>query len=213
MSEELWVGALSVAMLSSGIECMPGWYQSRLSYRRAVRLVGSTPSALALTARPGSLKRAAIEAEHKAKRPANKKMVVDFGCVIPFNTIPPLVDHGFRLQEKNFKKGDQRVLEHYQVARQCLVECLGNPLCDVMLMMVLTLAASSVTPFVAPKTRYFDAGPRKDPAMFAANLVTRMLWFFQPHKFPWDTDAGLVLRVSEMTKKIGKADQCTSTLG
>ncbi|KAF2174792.1 hypothetical protein K469DRAFT_770346 [Zopfia rhizophila CBS 207.26] len=202
MSKELWVGALSVAMLSNGIECIPGSYQSRLSYRRVVRLVGSTPPALALTARPGSLKRAAIEAEHRAKRPANRKMVIDLGCAIPFTTIPQLVDKGFRLQEKNFKKGDGRVLEHYQVARQCLVQCLGDPLCDVMLMMVLTLASSSVTPFVAPKARDFEAGPRKDPAMFAANLVTRMLWFLRPQSFPWKADAGSVLRVPEMTKKI-----------
>ena len=204
MSRDLWIGALSVAMLSNGIECMPGSYQSRLSYRRVVRLVGSTPLVAALTARPGSLKRAAIEAERKAKRPANQKMVIDFGCPIPFTTIPELIKNGFQLQEKNFKQGDQRVLEHYQVARQCLVECLGDPLCDVMLMMALTLASSSVTPSVAPKTQHFQAGAKKDAAMFAANLVTRMLWFLQPQKFPWEVDAGLVLRVPEMTKKIGK---------
>jgi hypothetical protein len=204
MSRDLWIGALSIAMLSSGIECMPGSYQSRLSYRRVVRLVGSTPLVTALTARPGSLKRAAMEAEHKAKRPANQKMVIDFGCPIPFTTIPALIQSGFQRLEKNFQRGDRRVLEHYQVAQQCLVECLGDPLCDVMLMMALTLASSSVTPSVAPKTQHFQAGANKDAAMFAANLVTKMLWFLQPQKFPWEVDAGLVLRVPEMTKKIGK---------
>ncbi|KAF2175026.1 hypothetical protein K469DRAFT_768172 [Zopfia rhizophila CBS 207.26] len=49
-----------------------------------------------------------------------------------------------------------------------------------MLIIVLTLASLSVTPFVAPKARDFKAGPRKDPAMFTANLVTRMLWFLRP---------------------------------
>ncbi|KAF2463861.1 uncharacterized protein BDR25DRAFT_362273, partial [Lindgomyces ingoldianus] len=34
MSRELWIGALCVAMISSEVECMPGSYQSRLSYRR-----------------------------------------------------------------------------------------------------------------------------------------------------------------------------------
>ncbi|KAH7334190.1 hypothetical protein BKA66DRAFT_480077 [Pyrenochaeta sp. MPI-SDFR-AT-0127] len=182
MSKDQWVGALTVAMLSCRIECMPGSYQSKLSYRRVIRLVGSAPSALAIAARPGSLKRAAIEAEHRAKRPANRRRVIDFGYSIPFNTIPQLIEDGFRQQEQNFRKGNQSILEHYQVARQCLGEC--------------------VTPTIAPKARQFSVGPKKDSSMFAANLVTRMLWFSQPQCFPWDADAGGVLRVSEMTKKI-----------
>jgi hypothetical protein len=67
----------------------------------------------------------------------------------------------FRLQEKNFKTGNQRTLEHNQAAWQCLGECLGDPLCDVMLMMVLTLASSPVAPAVAPKTQQFSAGFEK----------------------------------------------------
>ena len=199
-------------MLACQIECLPGSYQSRLSYRRVTRLVGSAPSASAMAARPGSLKRAAIEAEHRAKRPSLRKSVVDFECAIPFNAIPQLVEDGFRQQETVFKTGNQgilehyqtAILEHYQTARQCLAECLGDPVCDVMLMSVLTMASSSVTPTVLPKAREFSAGPKKDNSMFAANLVTRMLWFFQPEYFPWDADSGVVLRVSEMTKKIGK---------
>ncbi len=52
---------------------------------------------------------------------------------------------------------------------------LGNPCYDVMLMLVLTLASSSVTLAVPPKTRAFRVGKKKDAASFAANLVTRML--------------------------------------
>ena len=204
MSKDHWIGAITVAMLACHIECLPGSYQSRLSYRRVTRLVGSAPSASAMAARPGSLKRAAIEAEHRAKRPSLRKSVIDFDCAIPFNAIPQLVEDGFRQQEKMFKKGNQGILEHYQTARQCLAECLGDPVCDVMLMLVLTMASSSVTPTVLPKAREFSAGPKKDNSMFAANLVTRMLWFLRPEYFPWDADGGVVLRVSEMTKKIGK---------
>ena len=204
MSKDHWIGAITVAMLTCQIECLPGSYQSRLSYRRVTRLVGSVPSVSAIAARPGSLKRAAIEAEHRAKRLSLRKSVVDFDCAIPFNAIPQLVEDGFRQQEKVFKTGNQGILEHYQTARQCLAECLGDPVCDVMLMLVLTMASSSVTPTVLPKAREFSAGPKKDNSMFAANLVTRMLWFFQPGYFPWDADSGVVLRVSEMTKKIGK---------
>lgn len=204
MSKDHWIGAITVAMLACQIECLPGSYQSRLSYRRVIRLVGSAPSVSAIAARPGSLKRAAIEAEHRAKRPSLKKSIINFDCVVPFDTIPQLVEDGFRQQEKLFKTGNQGILEHYQTARQCLAECLGDPACDLMLMLVLTMASSSVTPTVRPKAREFSAGPKKDSSIFAANLVTRMLWFLRPERFPWDSDGGVVLRVSEMTKKIGK---------
>ena len=204
MSKEHWIGAITVAMLTCQIECLPGSYQSRLSYRRVIRLVGSAPSGLAMAARPGSLKRAAMEAEHRAKRPSLRKSVIDFDCAIPFNAIPQLVEDGFQRHEKVFRTGNRGILEHYQTARQCLAECLGDPVCDVMLMLVLTMASSSATPTVLPKARAFSAGPKKDSSMFAANLVTRMLWYFRPECFPWDSDSSVVLRVSEMTKKIGK---------
>lgn len=203
MSRDQWIGALTVAMLACRIECMPGSYQSKLSYRRVTRLVGSAPAALAIAARPGSLKRAAIEAEHRAKRRLPRKSEIDFGCTIPFNAIPQLIEDGFRQHEKVFRTGNQGILEHYQTARQCLAGCLGDPLCDVMLMMVLTLASSSVTPAVAPKAQAFSAGPKKDSSMFAASLVTRMLWSLRPEAFPWDTNNGAILRVADMTKKIG----------
>lgn len=205
VSREQWVGALSAAMLTNRIECVPGCYNARLSYRRVIRLVGYTPSALVTMARPGSLKRAAIEAECRAEGPA-KRRAIDFGCSIPFTEIPQLVEDGFRLQEKHFKRGDRKVLEHYQIARHCLEQCLGDPLCDVMLMLVLTVASSSVTPSVAPKSRVFEPGQRKDPKLLAANLVTRMLWFLRPQHFPWEKDEGSVLRIPEMTKKIGRAE-------
>jgi hypothetical protein len=76
MSRYQWIGALTVAMLACRIECMPGSCQSKLSYRRAIRLVGSAPPVLAIAARHGSLKRAAIEAEHKAKRPSLRRSAI-----------------------------------------------------------------------------------------------------------------------------------------
>ena len=88
------------------------------------------------------------------------------------------------------------------MARNCLQDCLGDPLCDVLLMMVVTLSSCSVTPWVATNGKGFEVGERKDPAQFAANLATRMLWFLRPKAFPWDKDEGVVLRISEMTKKI-----------
>jgi hypothetical protein len=201
MNEEHWVAAISAGMLSNSIECVPGAYQGRLSFRRVVRLIGYTTPGKVLSAPVGSLKRAAMEAPHEAKR-QRASPSIDFGCPIPFTQVPELVKQGFEALERHFKKGDQRVLEHYQVARNCLESCLGDPLCDLMLMLVLTLASCSITPTVAPKMRHFSEGARKDPELFAANLVTRMLWFLRPEHFPWKEDHSLVLRVPEMVKKV-----------
>ena len=58
---------------------------------------------------------------------------------------------------------------------------------------------------MAPGERGFSAAAkRKEPELLAVNMVTRMLWFMQPEAFPWDQDEKGVLRVSEMTKKIGE---------
>jgi hypothetical protein len=180
---------------------MPGSHRSRITYRRVVRLVGDAPAARAIVARPGSLKRSAMEAEMQTDRPA-RQQVIDFGIDIPFRQIPKMINDGFRAQAKILAKGNQKIMEHYHVARNCLESCLGDPLCDLLLMLVLTVSSSSVTPMVAAKSRRFEAGPRKDPGLFAAGLVTRMLWFLRPEAFPWGEDDGQVLRVSEMTKKI-----------
>jgi hypothetical protein len=201
VTKEQWLSRLAAAMLSNRIECMPGSHRSRITYRRVIRLVGAIPPPRAIVARPGSLKRAAIEAEHRAQRPV-KRQAIDLGYGIPFTRIPDLVEEGFSALTKIFSKGNPRILEHYHIARNCLESCLGDPLCDVLLILVLTFSSSSVTPRVAVNKSGFEAGPRKDAAQFAANLATRMLWFLRPKAFPWDRDDGMVLRISEMTKKI-----------
>jgi hypothetical protein len=201
VSQKHWVEALTVALAANRIECMPGSYKARLAHRHVVKLVGFSPPSRAIAARPGSLKRAAIEAESRALQPS-KRQKIDLGSEIPFTCIPSIIADGFRAQEKILAKGNQKILEHYHVARNCLERHLGDPLCDVLLMLVLTLSASSVTPTVAGKSHSFEEGPRKDPGVFAASLVTRMLWFLYPTAFPWEEDDGMVLRVSEMTKKI-----------
>jgi hypothetical protein len=180
---------------------MPGSHRSRVAYKHVVRLVGLNPPPRAMAARPGSLKRAAIKAEHRADRPV-KRQAIDLGYSIPFVCIPEIVEEGFSALKRLFSKGNQRILEHYHIARNCLENCLGDPLCDVLLILVLTFSSSSVTPSVAVNGSGFEAGQRKDAAQFAANLATRMLWFLRPKAFPWDQDDGMVLRISEMTKKI-----------
>lgn len=203
VSADQWIGAISSAMLECFIEAMPGSSRGKLSSGYVVRLVGMAPSKAMLATRPGTLKRAAVEANESAKRPRLQTRI-DFGCELPFVRIPKLVDEGLRTQDKLFEGGDQRVREHYCMVRHCLDACLGDPLCDLMLMLSLTLASCSVTPAVSNDG--FDVGKRKDPHVFVANLVTRMLWFLKPQEFPWtQDDGGVIMPIPEMTKKIGKA--------
>ncbi|KAL1795407.1 hypothetical protein ACET3X_005631 [Alternaria dauci] len=104
MKEEYWISAIMSALAACRIDCVPGSYHGRLSYRRMTRLVGNVPAPSAIAARPGSLKRAAIEAVHQAKRRSQTKSTIDFGCQIPFNAIPPLVEKGFQQLDGQFSK-------------------------------------------------------------------------------------------------------------
>ena len=203
MGEEYWVGALSATILSNSIECMPGNSRAKLNSHRVTLLVGIAPSKVAAVAAPGSLKRAAIEAEERANQPY-KRLRIDLGMKLPTTKIPTLIRDGFTKLDRQFLKGNQAIREHYAVALHCLADCLEDFRCEVLLMLALTLSSCSVTPQVKSGAQHFEAGATKDPAMFAANLVTRMLWFLRPEWFPWEQDKGGVLCVNEMTKKIGK---------
>jgi len=57
------------AMLESDVEAMPGASRGKLTSQAVVRLVGMTLSKALLATRPGTLKRAAVEASENAKRP------------------------------------------------------------------------------------------------------------------------------------------------
>jgi hypothetical protein len=201
VNKKQWVEGLIAAMTVNQIQCMPGSHRSRITYRQVVRLVGHSLPIHVITGRPGSLKRSAIEAEILVGQ-AVKQQAINFGYKIPFTQIPKMVEEGFQAQDKAFVNGDQKVRCHYHVSRNCLERNLGDPLCDLLLMLVLTFSASSVTPTVGQTSGGFEGGPHKQPGIFAANLVTRMLWFLHPKSFPWEEDDGMVLRVSEMTKKI-----------
>ncbi|RTE67948.1 hypothetical protein BHE90_017675, partial [Fusarium euwallaceae] len=204
-----WVSGIAAAMVSASIEWVPGSHRRRLTHQQVVQLVGAAASATVLAARPDSLKRRALEAEARRSvdsvgvKRARLRPRIDLGCKIPFKQIPDIVERGFTEIRRLFAKGDQGVLSHYCVAYCCLTECLEDPLCDLMLMLTLTITASSATPEVRPNTKGFNVTTRRrDPALLAANMVTRMLWFLRPEAFPWDKDRDSVLRVSEMTKKI-----------
>ncbi|KAF4467547.1 hypothetical protein FALBO_5577 [Fusarium albosuccineum] len=180
-------------MVSASIEWVPGSHRRRLTHQQVVQLVGAASSAAVLAARPDSLKRRALEAEARRSvdsvgvKRAKTRPRINLGYKIPFKQIPDIVERGFTEIRRLFAKGNQGVLSHYCVAYCCLIDCLEDPLCDLMLMLTLTITASSATPEVRPNTKGFSVTTkRRDLALLAANMVTRMLWFLRPELFPWD---------------------------
>ena len=61
------------------------------------------------------------------------------------------------------------------MARNCLESYLEEPACDLLLMLVLTMASSSATPTMLPSKHKFEIGASKNASLFVANLATRML--------------------------------------
>jgi hypothetical protein len=72
-------------------------------------------------------------------------------------------------------KGNPKIGKHYHVARNYLEECLGDPLYDVLLMLMLMYRLLLVTPFVAARGKGFEVGAHKDLVQFAANLAICIL--------------------------------------
>lgn len=72
VTKEYWLDGLALAIAANQIECMPGSHCSGITYRRVVRLVGYIAPIRAIAVRPGSLKRAAIEAESIVGRPKKR---------------------------------------------------------------------------------------------------------------------------------------------
>lgn len=83
---------------------------------------------------------------------------------------------------------------------------MGSPLFDLMIILTLTIVASSITPQVAPNQRVFSGMPKNyDPSLFAANMATQMLWFLRPGAFLQASGGGSsTYSVTEMVPKMGK---------
>ncbi|KAL3290699.1 hypothetical protein RB213_004881 [Colletotrichum asianum] len=209
---EIWVAVVMGCFLAAGIEWVPDSVRGRLTSRSVVRLGGQATVQPAPFSPPGSLRRAAREAEIKHERTVKDRVQrqecqpqIDFGCPLPFTNIPSLILASFNQTKATFLgKGDAKVLDHYQIAMNCLAEKIDDPLCHLMLMITLTICASSETPEVAQGSRTFSAAAkRKDPGQLALVMVTRMMWFLYPTSFPWAKNSGgMAYDVMEMTKKI-----------
>ena len=214
VTKEQWIDSIAGALHSVGIEWMPGSHGGKITFRRIIKIIkqdGLVANACQIVVgQPGSLKRAALQAaadyEAKAANPKRaRRRRIYFGYAIPFEEVPELVLRGFREQREKGGKVSENVLSHYEAALQCLRSCLGDPRCDVLLILVLTICSSSERLDVKEKEAEFSLSDKPNsPAMLAACLVTRMLWFLRRDAFPWTRDAGQVLRVPEMIKKMGE---------
>ncbi|CAG9951263.1 unnamed protein product [Clonostachys rosea f. rosea IK726] len=217
VSSEEWVAMLTKSLLDNGIEWVPGSSGGRISSTSVVRVQGHTGAEVRVSkpAGPvGSLRRTAQEAEMKhelvmrqrAQQALERKTRrIDFECSFPFRAIPPLIYRGFSKVQTLFAKGDGRVLDHYHCAMNCLAVNIEDPLCHLMLMLVLTVCSSSEMPFVEPRAQQFSTLlKRKDAAQVALGLATRMMWFLYPKLFPWDKSASSgVYNVWTIAKKLG----------
>ncbi|KAG6105358.1 hypothetical protein E4U14_005154 [Claviceps sp. LM454 group G7] len=208
VSRDDWIDGLEYAIESSGIQWVPGIYNGRLTSMKVLELVGASKNRKVLTAPRQSRRRKAAEAEEQwslenqqSRDP--RRQIIHFGCAYPFYAIPKLIQDGFDGHIKQNERRNPRTANHYRAALNCLLRWVtaGDARCNLMLMLVLTLAASSKTPKFDTEDNEFVAPNKRDSKKFAATLVMRMLWFVFERDFsPIEGDKGR-LSIHEMSKK------------
>lgn len=130
---------------------------------------------------------------------------INFGCEFPFKAVPEVLVNALKHVEDMFgTEGDVKVVEHYRLGVECVRSNIDDPLCQLMLMIVLTISSSTETPKVAASSRRITAAARrKDPGQLALVMALRMCWHLYRSYFPWTKGTGgTAYDVSEMTKKI-----------
>ncbi|KAG6094934.1 hypothetical protein E4U14_008369 [Claviceps sp. LM454 group G7] len=212
-----WAPIVNERMRVLGIEWVPGNAGGRIVSTAIVKLkndIYATPRIP--VAEPGTFHREAEETEilhdlnlQRELAAQNEVSVIDFGCEFPFKEIPHLIQQGY---DETLTIND-RIKAHYSVTMSSLSGHIGHPFCQLMLMLILTICASTETPQVLPETREFSVSTdnrHRDKAQLALVMATRMLWFLFPNEFSWTEDPWVnALSVKEMTKKIGT---CTTRL-
>lgn len=204
----MWMMGIETAMIRAKIEWLPGQYRQRLTFREVTELTGQPRPATVVSSR-GPKREAAEDLLYTERRKRVKRMRVTFGSALPFQRLADMIDKGFRELDKIFAPRDQKIREHYTLARMCIERQLHDPLTSLMLMITLTLGSSTETPGVdynlPVEKQHIVPVKHKDPSTYAAALSTRMMWFLDRPSFPWDKNSGgLALSIPEMTTKIGK---------
>ena len=75
-------------------------------------------------------------------------------------------------------------------------------MCDLLLMLVLIIASSFITPTILPSKHEFEVGALKNTSSFVANLATRILWFLHSNHFTTASSNSIMLSITKMMKKI-----------
>ncbi|KAG6042582.1 hypothetical protein E4U17_001367 [Claviceps sp. LM77 group G4] len=107
-------------------------------------------------------------------------------------------------------RDDPTLLHHFNLAYEQLQRGLGTGdfRYDLLIMLVMTLSAPSQTPYINIKNQkngyYFDlmdgTRDRQGAAMYAATVVTRMLWHLTKEQF--DPAPPNTASVEEVTKRL-----------
>ncbi|CVL09108.1 uncharacterized protein FMAN_14252 [Fusarium mangiferae] len=117
--------------------------------------------------------------------------------------MPQMIQEGFGKLENNYTKTDPMAVRHLNQTYSCLIDCLGDPLCDMMLLLALTFGACTVTPHIDERgSEFYPARKRKESDILAATMVIRILWFKMKEAFLWEDTDEKVLSVAKMTREI-----------
>ncbi|KAG6290096.1 hypothetical protein E4U09_004606 [Claviceps aff. purpurea] len=141
-------------------------------------------------------KRDAKEAEMELSRGDEppRKRIIDFGGARQIESLPVILHDGFELMIAEHAGKWPGVALHFEVVRDYLRRQIGQGghQISLLLLLVLTLSASTTTPWMIARgtemmemqTKGFDLSKRrKEPPRFAAVLATKMVWFLQPEVF------------------------------
>ncbi|KAJ9413493.1 hypothetical protein QL093DRAFT_2569582 [Fusarium oxysporum] len=93
-----------------------------------------------------------------------------------------MIQEGFGKLENNYTKTDPMAVRHLNQAYSCLIDCLGDPICDMMLLLALIFGACT--------------------DILTATMVIRMLWFMMKEAFLLEDTDEKVFSVAKMTQKI-----------
>ncbi|PCD22315.1 hypothetical protein AU210_016104 [Fusarium oxysporum f. sp. radicis-cucumerinum] len=112
-----------------------------------------------------------------------------------------MIQEGFGKLENNYTKTDPMAVRHLNQAYNCLIDCLGDPLCDMMLLLALTFGDAAHR----RAGKRILSGQEKEGIRYTGGNYgyTNALVHDERSISMEDTDEKL-LSVAKMTQEIGK---------
>jgi len=84
----------------------------------------------------------AVGGEPATNRSSKRK--IDVGCEVLLRKVPNMIWEGFSKLERNYNKIDPKAVRYINRAYSCLINCAGNSLCDMILLLALIFGACTV---------------------------------------------------------------------